>query len=203
MRLNSHPVAFARLVDLVEGRLTAAEQDETRGHVAACARCSGQVTQLERVTKLMRTDATVDAPRDVLASAVSLFRAAGRAPSLVGRVIATLSFDSARARPAFGVRSGASPAGTRQLLFSAGANDIDLRLARGEQGWTVSGQVLGAGAGAGRVELEGVGEGSSKAEAQMSESSEFSLPPVPEGQYRLLLHLPGEDVQVPELDLRD
>ena len=205
MKLNSHPVTFERLVELVERRLTAAERAEVQAHVGACARCSARVAQLEVVTGLMRTDASVDAPRDLLASALSLFaprRAdAGRAPSLVARLLATLTFDSARVAPAFGVRSGQSAAAARQLIFSAGERDIDLRLARAGEGWTVSGQVLGECAG-GSVEIGGVGADAARLEAALNESCEFSLPPIPEGSYTLLLHLPGAEVEIPELDLR-
>jgi len=206
MKLNSHPVTFARLVDLVERRLTADERAAVQAHVGACARCSSQVAQLEVVTGLMRTDESVDAPRDVLASAVSLFasrrRTTERAPSIVGRLLATLTFDSARAAPAFGVRSGRAATAARQLIFSAGESDIDLRLARVGEGWAVSGQVLGECAG-GSVEIEGAGADPARAEAALNELCEFSLPPVPEGSYNLLLRLPGVEVQIPELDLRD
>ena len=206
MKLNSHPVTFERLVELVERRLTAAERVEVQAHVGACARCSAQVAQLEVVTGLMRTDASVDAPRDVLASVLSLFATrrgaeAERAPSIIGRLLATLTFDSARVAPAFGVRSGQSADAARQLIFSAGDRDIDLRLARVGEGWAVSGQVLGECAG-GSVEIEGVGADAARLEAALNESCEFSLPPVPEGGYNLLLRLPGAEVQIPELDLR-
>ena len=207
MKLNSHPVTFARLADLVEGRLTADERGEVQAHVGACARCSAQVAQLEAVTGLMRTDASVDAPRDVLAAAVSLFAsrreadAAGRSPSVVRRLLATLTFDSARVAPAFGVRSGHGADAARQLIFSAGASDIDLRLARVAEGWAVSGQVLGECAG-GSVEIEGAGETAARFEVALSELCEFSLPPVSDGSYKLLLRLPGAEVQIPELDLR-
>jgi len=205
MKLNSHPVTFARLADLVEGRLTAAERGEVQAHVGACARCSARLARLEEVTGLMRADASVDAPRDVLASAVSLFAArrgaAVRSPSVVGRLLATLTFDSARVAPAFGVRSGSAAAGARQLIYSAGESDIDLRLARAAEGWTVSGQVLGECAG-GSVEIEGAGDDPARAEAPLNELCEFSLPPIPEGSYNLLLRLPGAEVQIPQLDLR-
>jgi hypothetical protein len=54
----------------------------------------------------------------------------------------------------------------------------------------------------GSVEIEGVGGDAARAEAALNELCEFSLPPVPEGSYNLLLRLPGADVQLPELDLK-
>lgn len=204
MKLTSHPVPFARLADLVEGRLTAEERTATQSHLAACRRCSEQVVQLEKAIGLMRADASEDAPRDALSYAVSMFRtrnaAASKSSSLVGRIVATLTFDSSRNAPIFGVRSG-QPAAGRQLMFSAGERDIDLRLARGDEGWTISGQVLGECAG-GRVEVEGSGGETRESAAELNDLCEFTLPPVPAGSYTLLLHLSGVDVQVPDIDLR-
>src|ERR671916_835931 len=86
-----------------------------------------------------------DAPPALVSGVVRMFRARraqSEAPGLLRRLVAALAFDSSSLTPAFGVRSGqAAPA--RQLLFSAGDLDVDLRLAQGSEGWTVSGQVLG------------------------------------------------------------
>jgi anti-sigma factor RsiW len=202
MRLTRQHIPFARLADLVEGRLTGEDESAARAHLGDCAACSEQSAQLARLTTLMRTDVSVDAPRDALASAVGLFRARGPAPEespgLLRRVVAALTFDSSSLTPAFGVRSGlASPA--RQLIFSAGDFDIDLRLAAGGEGWTVSGQVLGPCAG-GEVEVER--EGSSRARAALNDLCEFTLPPVPEGVYTLRLRVDEVEVEIPELSLR-
>ena len=117
---------------------------------------------------------------------------------LLRRVVATLTFDSNSQTPAYGVRSGtAAPA--RQLLFSAGDFDVDLRLAAGVEGWTVSGQVLGP-CGGGEVEVEGA-EGAG-ARAALNDLCEFTLPPVPEGVYTLRLRVDEVEVEVPSLSLR-
>ncbi|HYE14265.1 MAG TPA: hypothetical protein VD968_07490 [Pyrinomonadaceae bacterium] len=203
MRLTGQHIPFARLADLVEGRLAADAADETRAHLSACERCSAQAAQLERVTGLMRADHSEDAPRDVLFNAVGLFRArrsaAEERPGLLRRLVASLTFDSsARTTPAFGLRSGQT-APARQLLFSAGDFDIDVRLAAGGEGWTVSGQVLGP-CGGGEVEM--VAGGREAAHAALNDLCEFTLPPVPEGSYTLRLRLEGVEVEVPELSLR-
>ena len=202
MNLTGHTVPFARLADLVEGRLSADERQVTEAHVAACPRCAKDVAQIQKAVGLMRTDASTDAPRDVLAHAVSLFRtrrAPEDSPSLVERIVAALTFDSARTAPAFGVRS-ATNADSRQLMFTSGENDIDLRLARTEKGWKIAGQVLGNCA-VGWVEIEGAGDEPRKMEAILNELCEFTLSPIPPGNYTLSLHLPGAEVQIPEIDL--
>lgn len=198
----SHAVSFERLADLVEGRLTADERRTVEEHVSACARCAERVARLSHVTALMRTDESVDAPRDVLASAVRLFGTRGggayaHTPSLVERLVATLTFDSAHLAPAFGVRSSGPSPDSRQLIFSAGPNDIDLRLAREGDAWTISGQVLGDCAG-GRVAAEGEAR---SAGARLNDLCEFTLPALPGGSYRLVLSLPGVEVEVPGIEL--
>jgi hypothetical protein len=148
----------------------------------------------------MRTDTAPDAPRDVRASAVSLFSRGENAgePSLLRRIVAALSFDStSNLAPAFGVRSGYAT--SRQLLYSAEENDIDLRITLEKENWIVAGQVLGEGCVGGRVELEGATE---RAEAGLNELCEFTLPPVSAGSYTLRLRLGNAEVEIPRLELR-
>ena len=201
MRLTPRHIPFARLADLAEGRLSAEEAAEERAHLAGCTACSAQAAQVGHLAALMRADASEDAPAELVASVVRMFRArragAGE-PGLLRRLVAALTFDSSSLRPAFGVRSGqAAPA--RQMLFSAGELDVDLRLAAGGDGWTVTGQVLGA-CGGGEVELASGGE--TPARAALNELCEFTLPPVAEGVYTLRLRLDGAEVEIPELGLK-
>lgn len=202
MRLTPRHIPFARLADLAEGRLSSEEAAEERAHLDACTRCAGQAARLGHLTALMRADTSEDAPPEAVSGVVRMFRArrAGAArPGLLRRLVASLSFDSSSLTPAFGVRSGqAAPA--RQLLFSAGDLDVDLRLAPGGEGWTVSGQVLGPCRG-GEVELVNV-EGATAARAALNELCEFTLPPVAEGVYAVRLRFDETEVEIPELSLR-
>ncbi|MBC7930456.1 MAG: hypothetical protein H7Z38_07780 [Rubrivivax sp.] len=202
MRLTPKHIPFARLADLVEGRLTTDEARDDRGHLGACARCAEQAAQLGRVTQLMRADTSEDAPRGAIFNAVRMFPArpaAEAAPGILRRIVAALTFDSNALAPAFGVRSGQS-APARQLLFSAGDFDVDLRLAPGGEGWTVSGQVLGRCAG-GEVELGEAGRAALSSVA-LNDLCEFTLPPVPEGSYALRLRLNELEIEIPDLSLR-
>jgi anti-sigma factor RsiW len=192
------------LADLAEGRLSPEEAAEERAHLADCTRCAGQAAQLGHLAALMRADTSEDAPAALVADVVRMFRArratAEDAPGLLRRLVAALTFDSSSLTPAFGVRSGqAAPA--RQLLFSAGDLDVDLRLAPGPEGWTVSGQVLGPCRG-GEVALV-TADGSTAASAALNELCEFTLlPPTPDGTYTLRLRLDGAEVEIPELSLK-
>jgi hypothetical protein len=202
MSLIPKHISFARLADLVEGRLSADEARDERTHLDACARCTEQAAQLGRVTQLMRADSSEDAPRDAIFNAVRMFRsrpAAENAPGILRRIVAALTFDSSALAPAFGVRSGQS-APARQLLFSAGDFDVDLRLASGGEGWTVSGQILGPCSG-GEVELGEAGQ-AARSSIALNDLCEFTLPPVPEGSYALRLRLGDMEVEIPDLSLR-
>ena len=202
MRLTSRHIPFARLAELAEGRLSQEEAAAARTHLADCTTCSAQAAQLGHLAALMRADASEDAPPRVVASVVRMFRARraeGPEPGLLRRLVAALTFDSSSLQPAFGVRSGqAAPA--RQMLFSAGDLDVDLRLAAGGEGWTVSGQVLGPSCEGGEVEI--VSGGETAARAALNDLCEFTLPPVAEGVYALRLRLGGTEVEIPELSLK-
>ena len=203
MRLTPRHIPFARLADLAEGRLSPEETAAARAHLADCTNCSAQAAQLGHLAALMRADDSEDAPPELVSTAVRMFRARKtreEQPGLLRRLVAALTFDSSSLRPAFGVRSGqAAPA--RQMLFSAGDLDVDLRLAPGGEGWTVSGQVLGPCTG-GEVELVDA-EGSTAARATLNELCEFTLlPPTPDGTYALRLRLDGAEVEIPELSLK-
>jgi anti-sigma factor RsiW len=193
-------IPFSRLVDLAEGRLLPDERAHLETHLAACSRCSDEAAQLERLIGLMRTDTTEDAPPPVIARAVQLFQAqrlpASAAPGLRRHILAVLRFDSVGLAPAFGVRSGEPSA--RQLLFSSEAYDIDLRIEPAGQAWIVSGQVLGESTAGGQAELHGV---TGANPAALNEQSEFTLPAVAAGRYKLILHLADVDVELDELKI--
>jgi hypothetical protein len=197
----SQHIPFAKLADLAEGSLLAGERDASLAHLNACSRCSAQLERLEQVVNLMRTDTAEDAPRDVISHALGIFRrreTAG-AQGILRRLLAALSFDSASLTPAYGVRSGQTS--TRQMLYSTGENELDLRVTPGEDAWVVSGQVLGQEQCAGgSVRLES--DAGSAAATELNELCEFTLPPVAAGSYKLRLRLNDVEIEIPEFELR-
>jgi hypothetical protein len=199
MKTTSQHIPFARLADLAEDRASAEERTTSMTHLAACSHCAAELQRVGQVLELMRTDTATDAPRDVLAYAINIFR--GRElsePSLLRRIVAALSFDSSmNMTPAFGVRSGQATA--RQLLYSAEQSDIDLRISCQDDEWIVAGQLLGQDCVGGRVEIEGE---SGLAVAALNELCEFTLPPLPPGSYTLRLLLRDAEVEIPQLELR-
>jgi hypothetical protein len=195
--LNHLP--FAKLADLAEGRLSPAEQGATGVHLSACSRCAAQFSSIQRVLGLMLSDRAEDAPPEAVSRAINLFRsrASSEAPSLVQRIVAALSFDSLQMSPAYGVRSGQK--GARQLLFNAGAYDLDLRLTQSGETWNVSGQILGQECASGQIELEGE---ATRAHAVLNEQCEFKMASLPSGSYRLRLRLANLEVEIPQLELK-
>jgi anti-sigma factor RsiW len=189
----SDHIPFARLVDLVEGRLTSDEQYSMREHLATCAACAGQAAWLERVIGLMRTDTSEQPPAHALASAKRLFRP----PALATRhqLFATLQFDSARTPVALGRRAGAQT--ERQMLFVVSSYLLDLRVVPQGALWVVSGQLLGAEDGR-QVELDGP---AGRAQAMLNDLSEFALPPSPPGIYTLRLQLTDLDITIAGLEV--
>jgi hypothetical protein len=201
MNLMSQHIPFAKLADLAEGSLLGVERDASLAHLQGCSRCNAQLERVSQVVNLMRKDALEDAPRDVISRAVSIFRRreSGAQQSVLRRVLAALSFDSASLTPAYGVRSGQTA--TRQLLYSTGENDLDLRVTPGDEAWIVSGQVLGQEQCAGgEVHLEGLS--GDAAAAELNELCEFTLPPVAAGSYTLRLRLSNLEIEIPEFELR-
>lgn len=200
MNLTSQHLTFEKITDLAENRLADAQRAAAESHVSACSSCSAQLARVGQTINLMRTDVAEDAPRDVLSSVVNMFRSRvpQSEPSLVRRVLAALNFDSTTLTPAYGVRSGQATA--RQMLYSAGDNDLDLRVQPSGEAWVVSGQVLGECTG-GRVELLG-STAEVAAAAELNELCEFTLPAVTSGSYKLRLRLNDVEVEIPELQLR-
>lgn len=196
--LLSH-VPFASLVDLVEGRVRGDERIQLMRHVDSCQRCRTELAQVERLIGIMRSDLSEDAPAHVIARAVRLFQPpqSQAAPNLLQRVVAALRFDSATLAPTMGVRStpDGQPAAARQLLYSTGEYDLDVRITPAGDAWIVAGQVLNPTDG-GRAELQG---SNSVVQAPLNDLSEFTLAPTPVGSYKLLVHLNNLIVEVIDL----
>lgn len=196
MNMFLHHISLSQLADYIEGCLPLDKRAELDAHLVACSRCSGELAKLERLIRLMRSNASEDAPHFVIKRAVALFRSR-TTPTFSGwrgRIPALLHFDSAGLVPAFGVRSGKP--GSRQLLFSAGVDEIDLRIEPVGEAWIVSGQVLGEAAASGMATLQGA---AGTGEAVFNELSEFVLPPVQAGTYKLILNLTNADVEIDEI----
>src|SRR6185503_12396716 len=95
-------------------------------------------------------------------------------------------------KPAFGLRSGASAG--RQLVYSTERADIDLRVSPQSGEWEIAGQILGSSQSGGKVNLESE---NFSASTDLNELAEFDFQSVPGGIYRMFVHLPELEIEIP------
>jgi anti-sigma factor RsiW len=200
MDTSSSHIVFSKLVDLVDGRLSADETAGVTAHLSGCQECSAMGNRLREIFELMRADSSESPPAYVMARVIDMLPGGRRGAAATGstairRVLAALKFDSAGLAPAYGVRSESS--GERQLLFQAGETQLHLQISPAGEDWIITGQVLGA-SGDGQVELQGL---SGMVQAALDERCEFVLPAVGEGSYGMVLRLTDLELEVPELKL--
>ena len=197
MTTRTKHLDFEHLLEIAERHAIADIQ--TGSHLTSCAACAEELSRIQSLLQVMQQDESVDAPRDVLAYAINVYRQQSVKPqkTLVERMIAALTFDSFTGNPAFGLRSGQAPA--RQLIYSAGDNDVDLRIERREQNqWAIAGQLLGQKCSGGEVTLRGENQWAS---AALNEQCEFTLPAVPAGEYALIVTLADIEIEVPRIEI--
>lgn len=193
---GSRHISNEGLADLAENLASPEQRAKAEGHLAGCSLCASQFYRLQHVVELMKTDRSEDAPRDVIAYAVNLFKQAGelREPSLARRLVAALTFDSFRPASAFGTRS--VQAAARQLIYSAEEFDIELRLTALDDRWVVAGQVMRDDCPGGTVEIQGDG---GSASVKLTDTCEFTLPALPHGDYLFRVLLNDVTVEIPLL----
>jgi len=196
MNTFSPHISFTDLSDLADEKSRASA--ETLEHLAGCSRCANELRALRQAIGLMRSDDIDDAPANLIKHAKNMFtgRSANREPSRLARVLASLTFDSLTARPAFGLRSGVSAG--RQLVYSTEMVDIDLRVSPQSGEWEIAGQILGSSQARGKVNLESEGFSAS---VDLNELSEFGFQSVPSGICRMFVHLPELEIEIPPLQL--
>jgi anti-sigma factor RsiW len=209
MKTTSSHLTFEQICDLALGDATPDGAASLNAHLRACPQCEVEFARTRQLVGAMKTDATEDAPAYAIAAILRAFdehqakshRAAAveeeSRVSTAQKILAKLSFDSARLAPSFGFRSAGAP-GARQLLFMTGDGSLDLRIAPRDQKWVVSGQLLGLLSAGGRAELRGA---AATTETRLGAESEFEFSPVPDGIYQLHLHAEGVEVEIPDLEI--
>ena len=147
---------------------------------------------INKIVRLMQTDDSADAPEDAVKWTKNLFRARAVEPkkSLVERVLAVLQVDLAPNKAVFGERS-ASARQARQMLFGAGDNQIDLRIAKVNKGFKVTGQILGASFAGAEVKLFNAEKTFT---AKANELSEFVFEKISKGKYTLSLIFKDKEI---------
>jgi hypothetical protein len=140
-------IAFARLVDWVEGRLPEKEARAVEEQVAVADNATlADVAWLRKFVRATEDSVLEAPPPEVRSTLIARFRAHGegrRTPGLLKRVVATLTFDGGL-RPAVGVRSAGTQGARKQLVYSADDLDVALNFlprAR-DKNFDLDGQVL-------------------------------------------------------------
>lgn len=196
MNILSPHIPVTQLADIADGK--SQTPAEVLQHLASCSLCADQLQTLRQTIALMRSDATEDAPLELLNYAKNVFRSkvARQVPALAKLVLAALTFDSLTAEPAFGLRSQANAG--RQLVYSTDTADIDVRVSPQDEQWQLAGQILGSDCSAGEIEL--LSE-SFSASAKLNELCEFSFDSVPGGTYKISVRLPDLLIETPQLEI--
>lgn len=155
-----------------------------------------QEDYLNKIVYLMQTDRSEDAPQDSVKWAKNIFRVRQSEPkkSLVQKVLAVLQMDLSPDKAAFGERS-ASASQSRQMLFTAGENGIDLRISETENGkLNIQGQILGESFANCVVKL-------GEFETKSNELSEFKFDGIPAGNYDLIFETDETEIVIQNLEL--
>jgi hypothetical protein len=153
--------------------------------------------KLDEIIRLMERDDSVDAPASSVRWAKNLYRSRQAQPSLIKRIVASLQADLTPGKAAFGERS-ATGAATRQMLFNAGRNAVDLRVTTGAAKVDINGQLLGEGFAGGRLT---VSAGRSELTAAIDELGQFSIKGVPKGLYKFTFTGSGPEIVIEEVDI--
>ena len=137
-------------------------------------------TNIENIIHLMQTDSSIDAPPDAIKWSKDIFksRAASVELGILQRIVAVLNQDLFPGA-ALGERSG-STGTSRQMLFEAGDNNVDLRIAERDGRFDIRGQILGDGS-------EGMVIRIGESETVSDEFGGFRFSGIAAGDYELML----------------
>ena len=158
-------------------------------------RMSDTEKTIKKIIHLMQTDTSVDAPADAIKWSKNLFRTkvSEQKKGFARKVLAVLQVDLQPNKAVFGERS-ASSAQSRQMLFEAGENSIDLRISESEKGFDIKGQILGEG-------FENTSVKLGKHETKTNELSEFKFEKIPANDYELTLQNADKEIVLKGINL--
>jgi len=186
-------LSFEKLVDWVEGRLSAPEAEEVGAQIATDAALQAEVAWIR--TFHQAADQTVfEAPppevRATLSRHFADYAVENRPPNLWERIVATLKFDSQMQTIPAGIRA-TMLAMERQLVYQTAFADVALtiQLSTPHKKFTVIGQVLVANGPLSEVfSVQLFQEGAEKAFGVTDEGGEFVFEDIPGGLYELAIH---------------
>lgn len=206
---DSNVLNFGRLLDWIEGRLSA----EEAAAVAQAVEQADDATRAEiawlRAFRAVSAKTVLAAPpRDTHAALIERFAEYAqrkRPPSLLRRLAATLTFDSGLQPAAAGMRGADVQEPARQLIYSVEIADIALNIQPRQQSQNVDliGQILPkSDAPADSFSVELTQSGMAIGSAAADDLGEFSFENLAPGEYELGLRSQHVDVRIAPVELR-
>jgi hypothetical protein len=204
---NHKQVDFGRLIDWVEGRLSAEEAKSVEEAVAGADSATlADVAWLRRFFRATGAVVIGSPPRglrDVLVETFEAHAGGRRAHGLVKRVIAGLVFDS-NLQPAAGLRAVGGQQSRRQLIYHGDTFDLAVNiLARSsDNDVDLDGQVLPREGGEPELfSVQLLRDGSEQALTVTDDLGSFAFRGVPPGGYELVLSAERVEVSVLPVDV--
>src|SRR5262245_7463881 len=186
-------LSIESLINYIDGQISPDTKVVTERHLAECANCSETKEQVMNLLLQLQQDSSFEPPAELVQWGINLFQPLLQ-PATGGKlrkIIASLVFDTYDQPMLAGVRRVGAP--PRQLLFRAGAVDVDVKIESMEANdrITLVGQVL---SGAEKfidntpVKLES--HGIVRYRTRTNLVGEFSFDEVPKDTYHLSVDLP-------------
>jgi hypothetical protein len=200
-------VSFTRLVDWMEGHLSADEASTVEDAITGGDSSTlTDVAWLRRFFEATRNAAIESPPREVRDALVSTFEAHTKdheAPGYLRRVLARLAFDS-NLQPAVGLRALGAQRTRRQLVYNADMVDLAVNLLAREadNNLDIEGQILPRREGEPELfSVQLLRGGDEIALTNIDELGGFSLQRVPPGSYEMVLSADRLEVSIVPVDV--
>lgn len=194
---------FERLIDYLDGRLSQKEAEAVEAHLGSgCERCLADRNWYEEFKAVAQSDDMVEPPAWLLKRALRLFveRKEGALDKL-GRLIASLAFDSFARPIAEGARSAGAP--SRQLLYRSGPYSIDVQLTASAPGRAnLMGQVLCQEGSTAELPVRLMRGEKVLRSATTNSLGEFALKEISQGSYDLIVETAQGTIVLRELPVK-
>lgn len=193
---------FEKLIDYLDGQIADAEADFVKKHLEGCERCAAVGQWYEKVRVIAAGDEMIEPPSWIARRAIRLFenrRSQSGIKEKLGRLVASLIFDSQAQAAVVGVRSTETM--NRQLLYEADNYSIDVQISLSEEPRAgLVGQILRKDdlqfESVSRIPLDLIREGETVRSTLTSETGEFSINEVDFGEYDLRIDLVDVSITV-------
>ena len=200
---------FEQLIDYVDGSLDRAAVESISAHLARdCGRCESDRSWYQQVKRVAASDDSIEPPSWVLKRALRLINSPVRASigARVGRIVASLVFDSLKRPVLEGVRSGGAEG--RQLLYRAEDYSIDVQVAASDQMRAeMTGQILREGElrfeSVAGIQLSLVGNGGTILSTVTNDRGEFTIGSIEFGNYDLRVDANEASITILDLPVTD